>query len=163
MDIQQRKYWKVLLVGDHCLDIYHYGVCNRLSPEAPIPILKQSKVETKYGMSSNVKQNLQSFGINVSHLHNTKPIEKHRIVDSRFNHHLLRFDVGEDIPLKPISIGWEIKNSPSDVLVISDYNKGFLNDEAIVKLCEIYKDKPIFVDSKKKDLSMFSGCYITFQ
>ena len=61
MGIQLQISWKVLLVGDHCIDIYHYGVCERLSPEAPVPILKQTKMEKKMGMSSNVMMNLESF------------------------------------------------------------------------------------------------------
>ena len=61
MDTQQRKFWKVLLVGDSCLDIYHYGTCDRLSPEAPIPVLKQTRIETKHGMSSNVKRNFEKL------------------------------------------------------------------------------------------------------
>ena len=47
MGFQQQKSWKVLLIGDHCLDVYHYGVCERLSPEAPVPILKQLTTEIK--------------------------------------------------------------------------------------------------------------------
>ncbi len=92
MDIQQRKFWKILLIGDHCLDIYHYGVCDRLSPEAPVPVLKQTKVEIKMGMSSNVASNLRSFGIEVDHQKNETTIKKHRFIDSRFNQHILRFD-----------------------------------------------------------------------
>ena len=93
MGIQQRKSWKILLVGDHCVDIYHYGACDRLSPEAPVPILKEVKTETKMGMSSNVRMNLKSFNLSVRHEHNKHVIQKHRLIDSRFNHHLLRYDV----------------------------------------------------------------------
>ena len=67
MDTLQQPSWKILLIGDHCLDIYHYGVCERLSPEAPVPVLKVVKSEIKQGMSSNVNLNLQAFGLKVNH------------------------------------------------------------------------------------------------
>ena len=47
MDTQQQKSWNVLLVGDSCLDIYHYGVCERMSPEAPVPVFRETKKEKK--------------------------------------------------------------------------------------------------------------------
>tara|TARA_Y100000593_G_C4216686_1_gene289582 strand:+ start:79 stop:858 length:780 start_codon:yes stop_codon:yes gene_type:complete len=160
MDIQQRKSWKVLLIGDHCLDVYHYGICNRLSPEAPVPVLKQVKVETKMGMSSNVALNLRSFGIKVNHQKNGDIIKKHRLIDSRFQQHLLRFDEGENTILDEISIKRVKHINKIDAVVISDYNKGFLRHKSIKEICEIFKDYPIFVDTKKQDLSCFTGCYL---
>jgi len=160
MGIQQRKSWKVLLIGDHCLDIYHYGVCERLSPEAPVPVLKQQKVETKMGMSSNVSLNLKSFGIKVNHQKNGDIIRKHRLIDSRFQHHLIRFDEGEEVLLEEMKISRVNKVKTLDAVVISDYNKGFLRHNTIKQICDIFKDYPIFVDTKKQDLSCFSNCYI---
>jgi D-beta-D-heptose 7-phosphate kinase/D-beta-D-heptose 1-phosphate adenosyltransferase len=49
---------KILLVGDSCYDIYHYGEVKRISPEAPIPIFDLKYSEKKYGMASNVYENL---------------------------------------------------------------------------------------------------------
>jgi D-beta-D-heptose 7-phosphate kinase/D-beta-D-heptose 1-phosphate adenosyltransferase len=76
MDTQPRKLLKVLLLGDHCEDVYHYGVCERISPEAPVPILKKFKTVTKEGMSSNVKNNLESLGIKVIHYHNKAQVSR---------------------------------------------------------------------------------------
>ena len=160
MDIQQRKSWKVLLIGDHCLDVYHYGVCDRLSPEAPVPVLKQTKVETKLGMSSNVALNLKSFGIKVNHQKNGDVIKKHRLIDSRFQQHLIRFDEGEDTPLKEINIKRVKHIDKINAVVISDYNKGFLRYNSISEICDIFNDYPVFVDTKKQDLSCFKNCYI---
>ena len=160
MGIQQPKSYKVLLIGDHCLDIYHYGVCDRLSPEAPVPVLKQLTTETKLGMSSNVAVNLAAFGIKVNHQKNGDIIKKHRLIDSRFQQHLIRFDEGEDKLLDEINLK-RIKNIEKiDAVVISDYNKGFLRHNSIKEICGIFADYPIFVDTKKEDLSCFSGCYI---
>jgi len=149
----------VLLVGDHCYDIYHYGTCDRLSPEAPVPVLKQTKTETKLGMSSNVRLNLESYGLLVRHHMNSRPIEKHRVIDTRFGQHIVRYDIGEDSPVKPMNVS-KFKDTSADVLVISDYDKGYVTPDIAKYLCELYKDKPIFVDSKKKDLTCYSNCYI---
>tara|TARA_R110002012_G_scaffold233844_1_gene407260 strand:+ start:874 stop:1653 length:780 start_codon:yes stop_codon:yes gene_type:complete len=160
MAIPQQESWKILLIGDSCKDIYHYGVCERISPEAPVPVLKQIKVEKKEGMSSNVKLNLESFGLDVLHFHNLEIIKKHRFVDSRYNQHLLRLDEGEDMKIEPFNVGVLSDLSRFDAVVISDYNKGFLPNKAVSRICELFKDKPVFVDSKKQDLSFFSDCII---
>ena len=44
MDIQQQKQLKILVIGDSCKDIYHYGICERISSEAPIPIMKEQNI-----------------------------------------------------------------------------------------------------------------------
>ena len=46
MDTQQLKLFKVLLIGDSCIDKYHYGTCDRISPEAPVPILNFKETTT---------------------------------------------------------------------------------------------------------------------
>ena len=46
MIIQAQKQLKVLLIGDSCQDIYHFGSCDRISPEAPVLILKENRIET---------------------------------------------------------------------------------------------------------------------
>lgn len=160
MGIQRQKSWKVLLIGDHCLDVYHYGTCDRLSPEAPVPVLKQTRTEVKNGMSSNVASNLKSFGIRVNHQKNGDVIKKHRLIDSRFNHHLMRFDEGENVLLDEINIDRVKYIDKMDAVVISDYNKGFLRHNSIKQICEIFKDYPVFVDTKKQDLSCFRDCFI---
>jgi D-beta-D-heptose 7-phosphate kinase/D-beta-D-heptose 1-phosphate adenosyltransferase len=160
MDTLQQPSWKILLIGDHCLDIYHYGVCERLSPEAPVPVLKVSNSETKPGMSSNVNLNLKAFGLKVNHQKSPDKIKKHRLIDTRFQHHLIRFDEGEEHLTNEINIKRleSIKNI--DAVVISDYNKGFLRYKTINQICDMFKDYPIFVDTKKTNLSCFSNCYI---
>ena len=160
MGIQQRKSWKILLIGDHCVDVYHYGVCDRLSPEAPVPILKETSTETKMGMSSNVRMNLKAFGMSVQHEHNKHIIQKHRLIDSRFNHHLLRYDVGEDHVLPEFDTSRLEKVKKVDAVVISDYNKGFLRYKTISDICEKFKDVPVFADTKKQKLGCFSNCIL---
>ena len=68
--MQLARPYKVLLIGDSCTDEWVYGPCNRLSPEAPVPILIQSEKEQAPGMAANVHANLESLGINVTFLTN---------------------------------------------------------------------------------------------
>jgi len=158
MDIQQQKFWNILLVGDSCEDIYHYGVCDRMSPEAPVPVFRELRQEVRQGMSSNVKLNLKSFGMKVEHVHNSEKIRKHRFIEEKYNQQLFRYDQGEEkkvYPLLPrMSRGY-------DAVVVSDYNKGFVTPDTF----EFLKDQlphgmPVFVDSKKQDLTCFKNCII---
>ena len=54
----------VIVIGDKCTDKYIFGECNRLSPEQPVPVLDQTKIEERPGMAGNTELNLQAFGIN---------------------------------------------------------------------------------------------------
>jgi D-beta-D-heptose 7-phosphate kinase/D-beta-D-heptose 1-phosphate adenosyltransferase len=148
---------KILLIGDSCKDIYHYGKCKRINPEAPVPILEEDYFETREGMSSNVYENLLSLGAAVTHLKNNEQIEKHRIVDLTYRQQLIRYDIGEK-NIKPLELKKLQKGY--DIVVISDYNKGFITYDVAKYICTFYKDIPIFVDTKKKDLKCFSNCYI---
>tara|TARA_R100001015_G_scaffold19003_2_gene14076 strand:- start:7964 stop:8755 length:792 start_codon:yes stop_codon:yes gene_type:complete len=161
MNIQQVEQLRILVIGDSCDDVYHYGTCDRLSPEAPIPVFKESHIEVRPGMSANVVANLKSLGAHVSHASNRKKIEKHRYIDSRFNQHLLRVDTGEDGIVPSFDLQ-TILHHQFDAIVISDYNKGFLDAEMCRKICNYANENDIllFVDSKKKDLSCFKNCYI---
>ena len=119
----QQKQFKVLLIGDSCTDEYVYGTCDRLNPEAPVPILNFNRKETNKGMAWNVRENLMSFGIEVCILTNEEPITKTRYIDERSNQHILRLD--DESPLKPME--YELPEEDFDALVISDYDKGFSN------------------------------------
>jgi len=164
MDIPQQKYYKVVLIGDSCDDVYHYGVCERISPEAPVPILKEATRNTLKGMSGNVRLNLEAFKMLVLHHTNADKIRKHRFIDTRHNQHLLRWDEGEHQDIVPFDEACLNIESPPDAVVISDYDKGFLPSVVCSKIIKYFnrldKDIPIFVDSKKADLSCFEGCFI---
>ena len=56
---------KILVVGDVMLDRYIHGVVERISPEAPIPILRPTHIEDRAGGAANVALNLASLGANV--------------------------------------------------------------------------------------------------
>tara|TARA_R110002020_G_scaffold130148_1_gene291287 strand:- start:33769 stop:34524 length:756 start_codon:yes stop_codon:yes gene_type:complete len=151
---------KVLLIGDSCEDVYHYGVCERLSPEAAVPVMREIYTETAPGMSANVLLNLKAFGIDVEHITNEHKIEKHRFIDSRYNQHLLRYDTGERATLPHLNLEKVDSDTLYDAIVISDYNKGFLRDSDCREICAAFKDTPIFVDTKKNNLTCYNNCVI---
>ena len=153
--MQQQKQFKILLlIGDSCTDEYVYGVCERLNPEAPVPILKFNKKETKKGMAWNVRENLMSFGIEVFIITNEESITKTRYIDERYNQQFLRVD--NEPLLKPMD--YELPEEKFDALVISDYDKGFLSTEKVFELVEWF-DGPVFIDSKKTKLPKKS-CFV---
>ena len=162
MDIPQRKPFKILLLGDACVDKYHYGTCTKLSSEAPVPIFKLISTETKNGMVLNVEQNLRSFGLSVDVVTNDSSlITKERFIDQRSGQHLLRSDSGEERELKTLGVE-ELEIDEYDCVAVSDYDKGTMSHEnclIISSLCK-QKGKPFFVDSKKADLSCFENAII---
>jgi len=145
--MQQQKQLKVLLIGDSCTDEYVYGTCERLNPEAPVPILKLNRKETKKGMAWNVRENLMSFGMEVCIVTNEETIIKTRYIDEKHNQQILRVD--SDPILN--SMQGELPDGRYDALVISDYNKGFLTTEKISDLVNSF-DGPVFIDTKKNQL-----------
>ena len=153
----QQKQFKILLIGDSCVDEYVYGICTRLNPEAPVPVLQYTRTEKKPGMAMNVLENLKSFDIDVDFLTNKEDIVKTRYIDEKYNHQILRVDYEGKLN----QIDEEISTEKYDALVISDYNKGFLTNE---KLFDIVKTSrcPVFVDSKKRDLNLpfKTDCYV---
>lgn len=56
---------KILVVGDVMLDRYVHGLVERISPEAPIPILRRTRIEDRAGGAANVAANLASLGADV--------------------------------------------------------------------------------------------------
>jgi len=158
MDIQQQEKFKVLLVGDSCEDVYLYGVVDRISPETPVAVLKQTRTEIKLGMASNVKHNLIALGCDVDVCTNCPDkITKTRYIDEKSGYHLLRLDKESDISpwsgLAPRDLSYY------DVVVVSDYNKGFVTYEHFEYLIKNYNG-PVFVDTKKTDLQKLEGLFV---
>jgi D-beta-D-heptose 7-phosphate kinase/D-beta-D-heptose 1-phosphate adenosyltransferase len=157
MDTQLPASFNVLLIGDTCIDEYRIGTVDRLSPEAPVPVIKLIEEYTVPGMASNVEENLKKLGINADFIHNKEKIIKTRYLDKRSGQHLLRVDSEPDIT------SWDetLPNPLSfyDAIVISDYNKGFLSYENIERIIK-ESSCPVFIDTKKQDLSRFHGAYV---
>lgn len=154
--ILQQGQLKVLLIGDQCTDQYIFGSVDRISPEAPVPVLKiDSEPISAPGMSLNVKANLENLGCYVIDVTNREDILKTRYIDSKTKQQLLRVDY--EGPIEP----WHGTLEPEvmewiDVVIVSDYNKGFLSYEQIEYIISQAKC-PVFIDTKKPDLSRFSS------
>jgi len=155
MGNQQQKQSKILLIGDSCYDEYHTGNVNRISPEAPVPVFDLTSTVIKRGMAYNVYNNLVSLGAKVDIITEYRE-RKHRYIDEKTGQQLLRVD--EKIKTEHIDTAGE-RLDLYDVIVVSDYNKGFVEDDELSKIKQKFKG-PIFVDTKKKDLSQFDGCFV---
>lgn len=64
--VEKMKLIRVLVVGDIILDRYIWGRCERISPEAPVPVVEVSRTEDRLGGAGNVVTNLRSLGVSVS-------------------------------------------------------------------------------------------------
>ena len=143
----------VLLIGDSCEDRYFYGDAKRLSPEAPVPILEYRRGVTSQGMAMNVFNNLKAFGVSINMITNEEKIIKTRFIDEKSNQQILRSD--EEPEIKPFP--YKMPENKYDILVISDYNKGFISQEKMFELVEWF-DGPVFIDTKKRCVP--DRCYV---
>jgi D-beta-D-heptose 7-phosphate kinase/D-beta-D-heptose 1-phosphate adenosyltransferase len=132
---------KILVIGELCLDRFIYGDVNRLCPEAPVPIINPIETKENKGMAGNVVENLKSLheDAEVIHWYQSDEIIKTRFVDKKTNQMLLRVD-NERLGLTPlIYLSPEQRKtiSESDIVIMSDYNKGYLSNSAITTISEI--------------------------
>ncbi len=182
---------KILVVGDIMLDRYLWGEVSRISPEAPVPVVKSRKKSAVPGGAGNVAANLaglecgvavigvcgpdeagghldeifQRKGIeNLLQIDKSRPtITKTRIMANR--QQIFRLDEEETHALSSelqsdILKTFERKLPLFDVVVLSDYGKGMLQDpencRAIINLCR-EQGKPVLVDPKKKEWDRYKG------
>jgi bifunctional ADP-heptose synthase (sugar kinase/adenylyltransferase) len=144
---------KILVIGEKCFDVFVYGEVNRLSPEAPIPVLVPKNIVTNEGMGKNVVNNLIAISKNddyvIGYIHQEKAIVKTRFVEEKSNYPFLRVDEGED-NVDRIDLSEDTINEILDVdaVIVSDYNKGFLEYEDLLKISEYAKF--CVLDTKKK-------------
>lgn len=141
---------RILVIGETCKDIFEYGKCTRLNPEAPTPVFVTEKVIETPGMAANVANNLAALDFTVEHLsQKSGDIEKHRYVDIDSNYILLRVD--KDGPAEILRLGDENteKLFASDILVVSDYDKGMLDAFTLEIISKMKGPKMTFLDTKK--------------
>lgn len=145
------KNLKVVVIGETCVDRFIYCKIDRLSPEAPVPVLIPMFTETNQGMSGNTCANIKAMSPDTQTIHfsNLKQITKTRYVEKKTNHMFLRVDEGD----KNIeSFKWKDDYKQfleeADVVIISDYDKGYLSDNDLVKIA--YHSRISILDSKRK-------------
>ena len=140
---------KVLVLGDVIIDKYIYGTSDRLSPEAPVPIVKyQREVET-LGGAGLVYENLKSLGVDVTLFETKQPSSiKTRVICD--GHYVTRIDddkhADSTLVLKTIELH---VFSEYKYVILSDYNKGVLDESLkIIKHINKFNCK-IIVDPKE--------------
>ena len=149
---EEFKNYKILVIGDDGIDRFVYGTAVRLAPEAPVPVLNPVTETTNKGMAGNVVENLEALGLDTYFISNPETILKTRYVDDRSGQILLRVDENDKVKridedkLKFITNN-KYKGLTIDAIIISDYNKGFLEEEDIQFICE--NNKNVFIDTKK--------------
>ena len=149
----------VLVVGDKCTDKYVYGECKRLSPEQPVPVLDQTKIEERPGMAANTEMNLRSFGVNTLLLSQREVITKTRFVDTNSGYQFMRLDETPEVtPITSAEVKMALMHINPDAIVISDYDKGYISDENLWLLCNNI-NRPVFVDTKKRRLFQKDNVY----
>jgi len=144
---------KIGLIGDYIEDVYIYGKCERISPESPIPIFEQQRIEYRDGGAGNVKNNMEVLGAKVTCYTSFHSTKKRYVVD---NHILFRCDQEDYVASRKTKFYFE---DDVEWVVISDYNKGYIhNAPEIIKDLK-YKGKKVIVDPKKS-LTAYAGADI---
>lgn len=136
---------KILIIGESCRDVFIYCEAQRLCPDFPVPVLSIINQVENPGMAKNVQRNVLSL-IDTCEIitnNNWYDITKTRYVHRETNHMFFRVDTSHSmtkIKLDDIDFNHEL-------IIISDYNKGFLSEEDINFICS--KHKNVFLDTKK--------------
>lgn len=176
----------VLVVGDVMLDRYWFGDVERISPEAPVPVVSVNLSQERLGGAGNVALNVASLGGNctllgvvgddaagsaIEQTANEAGIKHRFIVDKNAptsikqriisrNQQLIRADFEGDPEIG--SVQTLVKTTQShlgdhDVLVLSDYGKGSL--KAVEQIIEAARQGkvPVLVDPKGADFTKYSG------
>ena len=138
---------KILVIGESCLDVFHYGKCERLCPEAPVPVFNSVEVKENGGMAMNVFNNVRAINPSVEILTNSnwKSIKKTRFVEMHSNHMFMRLDENDSQYGK---FSFDEKSlKPYDAIIVSDYNKGFLSTQDLISISTSHS--LTFLDTKK--------------
>ena len=140
---------KILIIGDIIIDKYIYGTSERLSPEAPVPVIKyQREVET-LGGAGLVYENLKSLGVDVTLFETEQPSSiKTRVICD--GHYITRIDDDKHADSTSVLETIELHDfSEYEYVILSDYNKGVLDESLeIIKHINKFNCK-IIVDPKE--------------
>lgn len=175
----------VLVVGDVMLDRYWHGGTSRISPEAPVPVVRVDQIEDRPGGAANVALNIAALGsrallVGVTGVdeaadslsdslrgvgvetHFQRLDEQPTIVKLRVmsrHQQLLRMDFEEPFDTDTATLAREVEHllAGVKVLVLSDYGKGALqNHQALIQLARA-RGIAVLADPKGKDFSIYRG------
>lgn len=184
--IPRFEHTRLLIVGDVMLDRYWHGAAARISPEAPVPVVKVEEVEERPGGAANVAVNavtlgsqvrvlgvvgddsaatvletkLQRLGIAYDLLRQSgqATITKLRVLSR--NQQLLRLDFEDGFPgFAPTELHSRFleRLTQSDIVVLSDYRKGALRKIENYIDSARTADRPVLVDPKGQDFRRYRG------
>jgi len=142
---------KVLVIGETCVDEFVYCDAKRLSPEAPVPVLNPIKSVENPGMAGNTFANVKALSPEaiMANITQKKKIIKTRYVEEKSNHMFLRVDKGEKFDdLFQWSMFVDSSIAEADIVIVSDYNKGFLSNSDLKEIAR--KSTLSILDSKRK-------------
>jgi D-glycero-beta-D-manno-heptose-7-phosphate kinase len=180
---------RLLVVGDVMLDRYWFGEVSRISPEAPVPVVRIERREERLGGAANVARNAAALGahcgllgvvgadeagaqveqlLRESSIHSylqrdeaISTIIKLRVIGRQ--QQLLRIDFEEaptDTVLRDKLTQFNALLPDYDVIVLSDYNKGSLVNVAEMIRTARQAGKVVMVDPKGDDFSPYAGATI---
>ncbi|MDE9460463.1 bifunctional D-glycero-beta-D-manno-heptose-7-phosphate kinase/D-glycero-beta-D-manno-heptose 1-phosphate adenylyltransferase HldE [Xenorhabdus bovienii] len=176
----------VLVVGDVMLDRYWYGPTSRISPEAPVPVVKVDTIEERPGGAANVAMNIASLGANAHLIGLTGIDDAARALNEKLssvkvqcnfvavpthptitklrvlsrNQQLIRLDFEEgfqNVDAQPMLEKIQQSLPHVGALVLSDYAKGALSQiQAMIKLAN-EAYVPVLIDPKGSDFERYRG------
>lgn len=180
---------RVLIVGDAMLDRYWFGTVDRISPEAPVPVVRVTREEDRLGGAANVALNVKKLGANATLLTVVGTDEAARSLERMLLSEGVTTQLGRDeqlftiVKLRVIGRAQQLmrvdfENQPNheiltlmlanyvrelpdhDVVLFSDYGKGGLTH--IPSMIELAKKlgKPVLVDPKGNDYSRYAGASV---
>lgn len=180
---------RVLVVGDVMLDRYWYGAVDRISPEAPVPVVRITREEERCGGAANVAFNAASLGAQASLLTVVGDDEASRKLESIVAQTGIRTHFGRDadlqttVKLRVIGrqqqlIRLDFENTPKtevlatqtetfahllpdhDAVLFSDYCKGGLAHVSDMIARARTAGKPVLIDPKGADYSRYRGATV---
>jgi len=180
---------RILVVGDVMLDRYWFGDVSRISPEAPVPVVKVERTEERLGGAANVARNIAALGAQAGLLSVIGTDEAGQVLaqllaasaidaslheDPQLNttvklrvlgrqQQLLRIDF-ENWPthevLQAKLAEFELRVANCDAVILSDYGKGGLTHiAAMIRAARAHR-KPVLVDPKGDDYARYAGASI---
>ena len=180
---------RVLVVGDIMLDRYWFGEVERISPEAPVPVVRVARRENRLGGAANVARNISALGgnttligvvgddeagVEVEHLAAQDNIATRLVTDPVLHttlkmrvlgrqQQMLRIDFEEypgQASLDQIQTLFAAQLPHHDVVVLSDYAKGTLAHVDVLIEMARAANRPVLVDPKGHDYQRYKGASI---
>nr|WP_274609194.1 D-glycero-beta-D-manno-heptose-7-phosphate kinase [Polynucleobacter paneuropaeus] len=188
-NLEQFAKTRLLVVGDVMLDRYWFGDTHRISPEAPVPVVQVGKVDERLGGAANVARNVAALGGHatilgvigddepgqcVTQLLAASGVDSQLEVDSKVptivklrviarQQQLIRLDFEEPPSDKALARKlerFEKSLADADVVILSDYGKGALDQVTLMIEQARAQNKMILVDPKGEDYEKYRGATV---